>query len=109
MTQPWTKLNTAKILIVDPQQVEVTTYYAGYLANYYFFTNNASGQAHFSKSPQRFRTSLRQYEYVVIPKYDRSFTRGVKRAYHQRIRTGFYRVTRDQLRPVSRHETLRYR
>ncbi|WP_455386785.1 ABC transporter permease [Lactiplantibacillus pentosus] len=109
VTQPWTKLNNAKILIVDPQQVEVTTYYAGYLANYYFFTNNASGQAHFSKSPQRFRKSLRQYEYVVIPKYDRSFTRGVKRAYHQRIRTGFYRVTRDQLRPVTRHEIQRYR
>ncbi|BDZ29835.1 hypothetical protein MH1LPH_03010 [Lactiplantibacillus brownii] len=102
VAQPWTKLNHAKILIVDPQKVEVTTYYAGYLANYYFFTNNASGQATFSKSPRVFRKTLNQYEYVVVPKYDRRFSRGVRQTYHQHVRTGFYRIHQDRLTQIQR-------
>ena len=100
IAQPWTQLNDTKILIVDPSQVEVTTYYAGYLANYYFFTNNATGQATFSKHRATFRKNLQQYEYVAVPKRDKSFTRGMKKFYHQSIDTGFYQVHRDHLSRV---------
>lgn len=97
VAQPWTKLNDTKILIVDPQKVEVTTYYAGYLANYYFFTNNATGQAVFSNKKTNFKKNLEQYEYVAVPKYDKKFTRGMKKFYHQKIRTGFYKVDKKHL------------
>lgn len=108
VARPWTKPNDTNILIVDPQKVEVTTYYAGYLANYYFFTNNASGQARFSKSAHTFRNKLSKYDYVVIPKYDHSFTRGIRRVYHQHIRTGFYRITRGRLIRIQYQQTLSY-
>ncbi|MFD1548525.1 ABC transporter permease [Levilactobacillus fuyuanensis] len=97
IARPWTKLNNTKILIVDPQKVEVTTYYTGYLANYYFFTNNATGQATFSKNRIAFRKGLAQYDYVAVPEYDKTFTRGMKKSYHQHIRTGFYRVANGHL------------
>jgi len=100
IARPWTKLNNTKILIVDPQKVEVTTYYTGYLANYYFFTNNATGQATFSKNRIAFRKDLAQYDYVAVPEYDKSFTRGMKKSYHQHIRTGFYRVDNGHLSRV---------
>lgn len=100
IARPWTKLNNTKILIVDPQKVEVTTYYTGYLANYYFFTNNATGQATFSKSRIAFRKDLAQYDYVAVPEYDKSFTRGMKKSYHQHICTGFYRVDNGHLSRV---------
>lgn len=106
IARPWTKLNNTKILIVDPSQVEVTTYYAGYLANYYFFTNNATGQAVFSKHPATFRKDLQQYEYVAVPKRDKTFTRGMRKAYHQTIHTGLYRVHNDHLSRISPTATL---
>ncbi|WP_338216635.1 ABC transporter permease [Companilactobacillus muriivasis] len=101
IAQPWTKLNDTKILIVDPQKVEVTTYYAGYLANYYFFTNNATGQAVFSTKEKAFRKNLQQYEYVAVPKYDKKFTKGMKKFYHQKVRTGFYKVHKNHLALIS--------
>lgn len=100
VAQPWTKLNDTKILIVDPSQVEVTTYYAGYLANYYFFTNNATGQAVFSKHAATFRKNLQQYAYVAVPKRDKTFTRGMKKFYHQSVHTGLYRVHPDHLTQI---------
>lgn len=108
VASPWTKQNDVKILIVDPQKVEVVTYYAGYLANYYFFTNNATGKAVFSKSKETFYKDINKYQYVVVPKYDRSFTRGVKKAYHQHIKTGFYQVQRHHLKKISSREKLHY-
>lgn len=99
--QPSTKLNDAKILIVDPQKVEVTTYYAGYLANYYFFTNNASGQAVFSKSATTFKKTINQYQYIAVPKYDKSFSRGIRKFYHQRITTGFFKVKNGHLQKIT--------
>lgn len=108
VARPWTKQNDTKVLIVDPQKVEVVTYYAGYLANYYFFTNNATGQATFSKSKDKFQRNLEQYEYVVIPKYDKSFNRKVHKYYHQSIRTGFYQVHKTHLQKVDLKEKLKY-
>ncbi|WP_338209128.1 ABC transporter permease [Lactiplantibacillus paraxiangfangensis] len=101
IAKPWTKLNDTKILIIDPHKVEVNTYYAGYLANYYFFTNNATGQATFSKQKKAFIKNLQQYEYVAVPEADKSFKKGMRKFYHQRIHPGFYRVTRDHLTLVS--------
>ncbi|WP_057880460.1 ABC transporter permease [Companilactobacillus kimchiensis] len=108
VARPWTKQNDVKILIVDPQKVEVTTYYTGFLANYYFFTNNATGQATFSKSKINFRKDIDQYQYIVIPKYDKSFTKGMHKYYHQHIRTGFYRVHTDHLQKITTSDSLRY-
>lgn len=68
----------------------------------------ASGQARFSKSAHTFRNKLSQYDYVVIPKYDHSFTRGIRRVYHQHIRTGFYRITRGRLIRIQYQQTLSY-
>lgn len=101
VAKPWTKQNDAKILLVDPSKLEVVTYYAGYVANYYFFTNNATGQAIFSKNKQTFLKDVGKYQYVVIPKYDKSFTRGVRKYYHQHIRTGFYKVHKDHLEKIA--------
>jgi len=108
ITPAWTKQNDTKILIVDPQKVEVVTYYTGYLANYYFFTNNATGQATFSKSKQAFRKNLNRYQYVAVPKYDKSFTRGMKKYYHQKIRTGFYQVDKGKLKLINKKDKLTY-
>jgi len=98
--QPSTQLNDAKILIVDPQKVEVTTYYAGYLANYYFFTNNATGQAVFGKTATTFKKNINQYQYVAVPKYDKSFSRGMRKFYHQRVTTGFFKVKHGHLQKI---------
>lgn len=102
VAKPWNKENDQKILIVDPQKVEVVTYYSGYLANYYFFTNNATGQAVFSKSEHNFKNNLCKYKYVVVPKYDKSFSKGMKKFYHQKITTGFYRVHSNQLEKINK-------
>ena len=100
IAQPGTKLNDKKILIVDPQKVEVTTYYAGYLANYYFFTNNSTGQAVFSHSKTKFQKDISQYEYVAYPKKDKTFIKGVKKTYHQSIKPGFYKVYQNHLEKI---------
>lgn len=102
VAKPWTKQNDTKILIVDPQKVEVTTYYAGYLANYYFFTNNATGQAIFSKNKKKFNNNLKKYDYVVIPKYDKAFSHAIKNIYHQNIKTGFFRIYSNRLSKIKR-------
>ena len=106
IAQPWTKLNNRKILIIDPKKLEVTTYYAGYLANYYFFTNNATGQASFSKKKATFQKNLQQYKYVAVPKYDKDFTRKMTKFYHQRIHTGLYRVQKHGLTRISPTEKI---
>lgn len=108
VANPWTKQNNTKILIVDPQKVEVVTYYTGYLANYYFFTNNATGQATFSKSKVKFKKDLNQYKYVVIPKYDKSFTHGTTKFYHQKIKTGFYRIHKNHLQKINLKDKTEY-
>ena len=108
VTQPWTKQNNQKILIVDSQKVEVTTYYAGYVANYYFFTNNSTGESSFSKNKKQFMNNIQKYDYVVIPKYDKKFTRYTKKFYHQNIRTGLFRVNTKRLKKVKNHDQLRY-
>ena len=100
ITPEWTKQNDTKILLVDPHKVEVVTYYTGYLANYYFFTNNSTGQAVFSKSENKFKKNLQQYEYVAVPKYDKSFSKGMKKFYHQKINSGFYKVHKTHLEEV---------
>ncbi|WP_047999443.1 glycosyltransferase family 39 protein [Lactiplantibacillus herbarum] len=101
IAKPTTNLNNTKILIVDPQKVEVTTYYAGYLANYYFFTNNTTGQAVFSKSATTFKKNINQYQYIAVPKYDKSFAHGMYKFYHQRISTGLFKVESGHLRQLS--------
>ena len=100
ITPAWTKQNDTKILLVDPHKVEVVTYYAGYLANFYFFTNNSTGQAVFSKSKTKFKKDIQQYEYIAVPKYDQSFSKGIRKFYHQRIKTGFYKVHKDHLEKI---------
>lgn len=105
---PWTIENNEKILIVDPNKVEVVTYYSGYLANYYFFTNNATGQAVFSKSKYNFKHNLGKYKYVVIPKYDKDFSKGMKKFYHQNIKTGFYRVHSNKLERINLNKKLHF-
>lgn len=108
VTRPWTKQNTQKILIVDPRKVEVSTYYAGYLANYYFFSNNSTGQSTFSKNKKDFIDNIQKYDYVVIPKYDKKFSNRVKKIYHEKIKAGFFRVDNNGLNELKKNNNIKY-
>src|SRR5699024_4347385 len=37
ISKPWNHLNHHKVLIVDPELVDVDDYYAGYVGRYYYF------------------------------------------------------------------------
>lgn len=94
----WTHLNHRRVLVVDPHAGDVDSYYAGFLANYYYFTDKAVGQENFMESPAQFRQNLQRYQYVSIPEYHHTFTVMMRHAYHQSgIRTGLFRVTKTGL------------
>ncbi|AKP64640.1 mutg family lantibiotic protection abc superfamily atp binding cassette transporter permease [Levilactobacillus koreensis JCM 16448] len=96
-SKPWTKLSHTKILIVDPHPGDVDSYYAGYLANYYYFTDKAVGQENFMESKSDFKKNVLRYQYVVIPEYHHTFTVMVRKVFHQHVRTGLYKVEQDGL------------
>ena len=102
IAQPWTHYNRTKILIVDPHAGDVDSYYAGFVAHYYFFTNRATAQENFMETPQQFRQGLQHYRYVAIPEYHHTFTVMMQHAYHQKgVRTGFFKVTKTGLQRLS--------
>lgn len=92
-----TKMNKTKILLVDPHPVDVDDYYTGYVGRYYFFSTKVIGQENFTMSMQQFKTTLNAYQYVVIPEWHRTFTVMTEKVYHQHLKTGIFKVTKNKL------------
>lgn len=100
IAKPWYHLNHKKVLIVDPEKVDVDDYYAGYVGRYYFFTDKAVGQENFMMTPEAFKQAVEQYDYVAIPETHRTFTVLTQKVYHQHVITGFFKVTNHGLKRI---------
>ncbi len=101
IAQPWTHYNHTKILVVDPHTGDVADYYVGFVANYYFFTDQAVGRENFMETPRQFGKTIQQYQYVAIPEYHHTFTVMMRHVYHQaNVRTGFFKVTPTGLQRI---------
>jgi len=97
ISKPWNHLNHNKILIVDPELVDVNDYYAGYVGRYYYFTDNAIGQENFMMTPKAFKQAIEGYQYVAIPETHRTFTVLTEKVFHQHVVTGLFKVTKQGL------------
>jgi len=100
IAKPWTHLNHKKVLVVDPEKVDVDDYYAGYVGRYYFFTDQAVGQENFIMTPKAFKKAVETFDYVAIPETHRTFTVLTKKVYHQHVITGFFKVTSHGLKRI---------
>ena len=99
IASPNTHLTHQRVLLVDPHPGDVDSYYAGFLANYYFFTNHSVGQENFMESPAQFKQNVQHYQYIAIPEYHHTFTVMMCKTYYQEIRTGWFKVTPTGLVP----------
>ncbi|HJE45588.1 ABC transporter permease [Levilactobacillus namurensis] len=99
IASPSTQLTHRRVLLVDPHPGDVDSYYSGFLANYYFFTNHGVGQENFMESPAQFKQNVQRYQYIAIPEYHHTFTVMMRKTYHQEIRTGWFKVTPTGLVP----------
>ncbi|AVK63761.1 ABC transporter permease [Lactobacillus sp. CBA3606] len=106
IAQPWYHYSRTKVLIVDPHAGDVASYYTGFVAHYYFFTNHATGQENFMESPTDFAKNVQRYDYLAIPEYHHTFSVMVKKVYHQKVRTGLFRITRHGLKKISATATI---
>lgn len=97
VSRQWHHLNHQKVLIVDPEVVDVNDYYAGYVGRYWYFTDKAIGQENFMMTPKAFRKTVEQYQYVAIPETHRTFTVLTKKVFHQHVVTGLFKVTKNRL------------
>lgn len=97
VSEQWTHLNHRKVLIVDPEVVDVNDYYAGYVGRYWYFTDKAVGQEDFMMTPKIFKRTVEQYQYVAIPESHRTFTVLTKKVFHQHVVTGLFKVTKHGL------------
>jgi hypothetical protein len=96
------KYNHEKILLVDPHFEDVNNYYAGYVGRYYFFSDQVVGQENFMMSKDEFKNTIKQYKYVVLPEWHRTFTTMLGKTYHQDYKTGLFKVTKDGLKKVNK-------
>lgn len=97
VSKPWNHLNHRKVLIVDPEIVDVNDYYAGYVGRYYYFTDKAVGQENFMMTPEQFKQTVENYQYVAIPESHRTFTVLTQKVFHQHVITGLFKVTKNGL------------
>ena len=97
ISRPWDHLNHKKVLIVDPEAVDVNNYYAGYVGRYYYFTDQAVGQENFMMTPEVFKKTVESYQYVAIPETHRTFTVLTQKVFHQHVVTGLFKVTKNGL------------
>lgn len=97
VSKPWNHLNHRKVLIVDPEVVDVDDYYAGYVGRYYYFTDKAVGQENFMMTPEQFKQAVESYQYVAIPESHRTFTVLTQKVFHQHVITGLFKVTKNGL------------
>ncbi|WP_125767655.1 glycosyltransferase family 39 protein [Lapidilactobacillus wuchangensis] len=104
IAQPTTKLNKAKILVVDPHPIDVADYYAGYVGKYYFFSDKVVAQENFMESPAQFQNNVQRYQYVAIPEYHHTFTVMTRKVYRQHIKIGLFKVTPQGLQRITKVE-----
>lgn len=52
--------------------------------------------------PATFKKTVAAYQYVALPEWHRTFTVMLQKTYHQRYKTGLYRVTSRGLRRVQK-------
>ncbi|AVW10119.1 hypothetical protein [Lactiplantibacillus paraplantarum] len=97
VSKQWHHLNHRKVLIVDPEVVDVNDYYAGYVGRYWYFTDKAVGQENFMMTPKVFKQTVESYQYVAIPETHRTFTVLTKKVFHQHVVTGLFKVTKKRL------------
>ncbi|MCU4683439.1 ABC transporter permease [Lactiplantibacillus paraplantarum] len=97
VSKQWHHLNHRKVLIVDPEVVDVNDYYAGYVGRYWYFTDKAVGQESFMMTPKVFKQTVESYQYVAIPETHRTFTVLTKKVFHQHVVTGLFKVTKKRL------------
>lgn len=102
IAQQSTQYNHQKILLVDPHFNDVNNYYAGYMGRYYFFSDQVVGQENFMMSQAEFKNTIKQYDYVVLPEWHRTFTTMLEKTYHQDYKTGLFKVTKDGLQKVNK-------
>lgn len=102
IAQQSTQYNHQKILLVDPHFNDVNNYYAGYVGRYYFFSDQVVGQENFMMSQAEFKNTIKQYDYVVLPEWHRTFTTMLEKTYHQDYKTGLFKVTKDGLQKVNK-------
>ncbi|WP_338232528.1 ABC transporter permease [Companilactobacillus muriivasis] len=100
IAKPWTHLNHKKVLIVDPEKVDVNDYYAGHVGRYYFFTDKVVGQENFMMTPEDFKKTVKSYGYIAIPESHGTFTVLTQKVYHQHVVTGFFKVTNHGLKRI---------
>lgn len=97
ISKPWNHLNHRKVLIVDPEVVDVNDYYAGYVGRYYYFTDKAVGQENFMQTPEAFKQTVENYQYIAIPESHQTFTTLTQKVFHQHVVTGLFKVTKNGL------------
>ena len=102
IAQQSAQYNHQKILLVDPHFNDVNNYYAGYVGRYYFFSDQVVGQENFMMSQAEFKNNIKQYDYVVLPEWHRTFTTMLEKTYHQDYKTGLFKVTKDGLQKVNK-------
>lgn len=94
------RLNHEHVLLVDPHKTDVNDYYTGYVGRYYYFSDKVVGQENFMMSKRAFKKTLNQYQYVAIPEWHRTFTVMTEKVYHQHIKTGLFKVSKNHLQRV---------
>lgn len=90
-----------KFLLVDSNKSEVDSYYAGFVAKYYFFSPNAVAVEAFDMSDSDFKNFIEKFQYIVLPNNHPTFSIFVKKVFHQKIEKGVYHVTAHKLVPVN--------
>ncbi|RRG18766.1 ABC transporter permease [Weissella viridescens] len=98
-TQETKQLNDRRILLVDADADDVNSYYADFVARYYFFTENADAKEAFDDTPDQFKDFNSQYEYMVLPKKHQTYQALAKNVYHEKIVPGTYQITDNGLKP----------
>lgn len=98
MTPEINQLNDQRILLVDADQDDVNSYYADFVARYYFFTENADAKEAFNVSPDQFKDINSQYEYMVMPKPHQTYQELAQKTYRENITPGTYQVSENDLK-----------
>ncbi|MHD0292145.1 glycosyltransferase family 2 protein [Weissella tructae] len=89
--------NDKHVLLVDAVSEEVTSYYAGFVGKYYFFSPNVDAQEAFDYSPEDFKKHNADYDYVLLLEGHETYEKLTKKVYNQELTPGLYQVQSDKL------------
>lgn len=94
--------NDKRVLLVDAVSDEVTSYYAGFVGKYYFFSPNVDAQEAFDYSPEEFKQHNSDYDYVLLLEGHETYEKLAKKVYNQELTPGLYQVQSNKLVRVER-------